>query len=307
MNSDTPVLPTPHLDKLSALLKNPRLPEADRSRVEETIQRYYGWIKELTGIQGRQKGNVQQLVDATNRYKEFIELDLIFDSPEDFLYRQKGQLKLDNTILEEFLPHLLEKALDLGASGLELGPKKTFSGLSFMSTLPNLGTGGHPVLRTKNQDFTLSKRLYVMTSFDKDFNDADRIESNLGYVCVECKTNLDKTMFQEAVATSRDLKTAVPASLYFLVSDFLDMTPVSIMSTHIDDVLIVRKSKRMSSNIRQRYRNAEERRRHRDEYVGFLDSSRYYADVLQRMVDKVQSVVDEGNPAEDQVLKQGHF
>ena len=240
MNSDTPVLPTPHLDKLSALLKNPRLPEADRSRVEETIQRYYGWIKELTGIQGRQKGNVQQLVDATNRYKEFIELDLIFDSPEDFLYRQKGQLKLDNTILQEFLPHLLEKALDLGASGLELGPKKTFSGLSFMSTLPNLGTGGHPVLRTKNQDFTLSKRLYVMTSFDKDFNDADRIESNLGYVCVECKTNLDKTMFQEAVATSRDLKTAVPASLYFLVSDFLDMTPVSIMSTHIDDVLIVR-------------------------------------------------------------------
>ena len=98
-SSDTPVLPTPHLDKLSALLKNPRLPEADRSRVEETIQRYYGWIKELTGIQGRQKGNVQQLVDATNRYKEFIELDLIFDSPEDFLYRQKGQLKLDNTIL----------------------------------------------------------------------------------------------------------------------------------------------------------------------------------------------------------------
>ena len=50
---------------------------------------------------------VEKLVDATNLYKKFIELDLIFDSPENFLYRQKGQLKLDNTILEEFLPQLV--------------------------------------------------------------------------------------------------------------------------------------------------------------------------------------------------------
>ncbi|WP_293152061.1 hypothetical protein [Okeania sp. SIO2C9] len=41
---------------------------------------------------------------ATNKYKRFIELDLIFDSSENFFYRQKWQLKLDNTILEEFLP-----------------------------------------------------------------------------------------------------------------------------------------------------------------------------------------------------------
>ena len=36
--------------------------------------------------------------------KYYIDVDLIFDSPEDFLYRQKGQLKLDNTVIEEFLP-----------------------------------------------------------------------------------------------------------------------------------------------------------------------------------------------------------
>jgi hypothetical protein len=32
-------------------------------------------------------------------YKNYIDIKLIFDSPNDFLYRQKGQLKLDNTIL----------------------------------------------------------------------------------------------------------------------------------------------------------------------------------------------------------------
>jgi len=153
----------------------------------------------------------------------------------------------------------------------------------------------------------LGKRLYIMSSFDKDFHDAERVESHLGYVCIECKTNLDKTMFQEAVATSRDLKIAVPSSLYFLVCEFLDMTPISIVSTQIDDVLIVRKAKRMTSNIRQEYRGAKERRRHRGEYVEFLGSGKYYADVFQRMVDKIQRVVDQKDPAMDKVLKQGHF
>lgn len=307
MSSDAPMFPTPHLDKLNALLRNQRLPVLDKPRVEEALKHYHEWTKDLEAVHGDQRQLVRKLVDATNQYKMFIELDLIFDSPEDFLYRQKGQLKLDNTILEEFLPQLLYRGLNLTESDFELGPRNTFAGLSFMSSLASPGTGGRPTLRTKNQDFILGKRLYIMSSFDKDFHDAERVESHLGYVCIECKTNLDKTMFQEAVATSRDLKIAVPSSLYFLVCEFLDMTPVSIVSTQIDDVLIVRKAKRMTSNIRQEYRGAEERRRHRDEYVEFLDSSKYYADVFQRMIDKIQRVVDQKDPATDKVLKQGHF
>ncbi len=189
----------------------------------------------------------------------------------------------------------------------ELGPHKTFAGLSFGSSLANLGIGGKPTLRTKDQDFILGKRLYMMTSFDRDFRGAEIIESHLGYVCVECKTNLDKTMFQEAVATSRDLKIAVPSSLYFLVCEFLDMTPVSITSTHIDDVLIIRKAKRMSSSVRQEYRSASERQEHRQEYVEFLDSSRFYSDVFQRIVDKIQALIDDTAPETNRVLDQGHF
>lgn len=98
MDTETPILPTPHLSKLKALLMNRRLPKADRPRVEEGLKRYKQWIGELQSVKPGQKDAVQKLVDATNRYKRFIELDLIYDSPEDFLYRQKGQLKLDNTI-----------------------------------------------------------------------------------------------------------------------------------------------------------------------------------------------------------------
>jgi len=307
MSKEKPTLPTPHLDKLKALLENRRLPAVDKPRVEVALQRYREWIANLEAVKGGQRGAVQRLVDATNRYKLSVELDLIFDSPGEFLYRQKGQLKLDNTILEEFLPQLFYRGLNLADGTFELGPRKTFAGLSFSSSIASPGIGGRPSLRTKDQDFVLGKRLYMMTSFHKDFHEAERMESYLGYVCAECKTNLDKTMFQEAVATSRDLKMAVPSSLYFLVCEFLDKTPVSITPTHIDDVLIVRKAKRMSSNVRQEYRSAKERKAHRGEYVVFLESAKYYADVFQRMIDKIQGLIDVADPEMDAVLKKGYF
>ena len=300
-------LPTPHLAKLKALLENRRLPVEDKQRLNEAVKRYEKWIEEMSEVEPGRKGAVAALVESTNRYKMFIELDLIFDSPKDLLYRQKGQLKLDNTILEEFLPQLMFRGLSLADGSFEFGPQKTFSGLSFTSGIGNPGAGGQATLRAKAQDFVLGKRLFMMTSFDKDFQDAERIEAHLGYVCAECKTNLDKTMFQEAVATSRDLKMAVPSSLYFLVCEFLDMTPVSITSTQIDDVLIVRKAKRMSSNVRQEFRSAEDRKNHRSEYVEFLESSKYHPDVFQRMIDKIQKMADDTNPAADKVLKRGFF
>ena len=212
----------------------------------------------MASIERAGANTVSELVESTNRYKRFIELDLIYDSNNDFLYRQKGQLKLDNTILEEFLPQLIYRSIGNIDASFQLGPRKTFSGLSYLSSIGNPGQGGSPSLRTKDQDFIVGKSLFLQSSFNQDFSDSTVIESNLGYVCAECKTNLDKTMFQEAVATSRDLKIAVPSSLYFLVCEFLDMTPVSITSTQIDDVLIVRKAKRMSSNVRQQHTNADE-------------------------------------------------
>lgn len=196
--------PTPHLDKLNACRDNSHLPGADRERVEEAFKKYDQWIKALESIEQGQPDTVEKLVEATNRYKRFIELDLIFDSPDNFLYRQKGQLKLDNSILEEFLPQVIYRSLTGIDSSFEIGPKNTFSGLSFLSSLGNPGRGGEPTLRTKNQDFILGKKLYLTTAFDSQFTNYKLIESHLGYVCAECKTNLDKTMFQEAVATSRD-------------------------------------------------------------------------------------------------------
>lgn len=114
-------------------------------------------------------------------------------------------------------------------------------------------------------------------------------------------------MFQEAVATSRDLKQAVPGSLYCLVCEFLDRIPRSIMATQIDDVLITRKSKRISSNIRQDFKTPEKRKEHRREHEEFIDASKYSAAVFQRMIDKIQVLIAAGDPTEKVVLERGFF
>ena len=82
---------------------------------------------------------------------------------------------------------------------------------------------------------------------------------------------------------------------------------MSIASTHIDDVLIVRKAKRMSANERQEYRSAKDRVVHRERYLQFLDASQFHADVFQRMIDTIQSKADDLSPPTDKVLARGYF
>ena len=307
MNDASGRLATPHGDKLKKLLVNPRLPQVDRPRVQIALDRYQDWIRALNGVEPGSPDAVHRLVDITNRYRTTVELGLIFDSPADFLYRQKGQLKLDNTVLEEFLPQLCARTLQLPDFEIEMGPRKTFAGLYFGSSLVDSGSAGLPQIRKKDQDFILGRRLHFMLSFDAAFGEVQRFSSCLGYVCAECKTNLDKTMFQEAVATSRDLKVALPSSLYFLVCEYLDMTPMSISSTHIDDVLILRKKRRPDSSVRQQYKSAAARREHREAYAASLEASPWSAAVFERMIRRIQMGLDDKAPAADQVLDRGHF
>lgn len=115
-------LPTPHLDKLNVLLDNDKLPINDRERIGHAIEKYHNWIQTMTAIEGEQSVVINCLVSSLSEYKQFIDLNTIFDSESDFLYRQKGQLKLDNAVIEEFLPHLISKSLPELDEEMYVGP-----------------------------------------------------------------------------------------------------------------------------------------------------------------------------------------
>lgn len=204
------------------LLNNHKLPESDRDSIRRAIERYDRWIEFMNGIDSEGDDKVKALVASLNEYKKFVELEVIWASEADFHFRQRGQLKLDNSIVEEFLPRLVDPAIipALERRTYVTGPQTTFSAVYFTTTLTAPSKGAGLQLRRKDQDFTVSRTAYLQASFDDRFppEDTTTHKIHLAFVAAECKTNLDKTMFQEAIATAHDLKLAVPGSRYYVLS-----------------------------------------------------------------------------------------
>lgn len=303
-------LPTPHGEKLTALLRNPKLPSSDRPKVEEAVEKYNAWKESLSSFNAEGEELLSKFLDTTNEYKKFIEFDLIFLSNEDFLYRQKGQLKLDNTVLEEFLPYLIDDRLVPGlrdVGGVVTGPQKCFSRLHFGSIYHELSSNGI-FIKLKDQDFTVSK-CYSLTITDKlNSENSYASDINVAYFVSEIKTNLDKTMFQEAAATARELKSSVNTAKYVLLCEFLDMPPIDTRTTYIDEVIVLRKAKRLNSNVRSSFSNSASRLQQRDFFERYISENPLATDTFARLLYNlndsfpVVSNIDEGA-----VLDKGYF
>ena len=300
-------LPTPHGDKLKALILNEKLPTEDQSRVRQALEDYERWLQKLHDVRGDYSEIIQQMISLLNVYKRQIEVDLIFDSSRDFLYRQKGQLKLDNTIIEEFLPILVTTALENQLQGYELsfGPTTCFSGIRFESSIASPQSGGGLQLREKDHDFAISRKLFIQTSHQPDFRENVTAETYIAYVAAECKTNLDKTMFQEAAATALDVKTAVPGARYYLLCEWLDMTPINTSTTAIDEIIILRKAKRLPSNVRSHFNTVAGRQRNRATFIEHLESHSLAIETFARFLDHIRKMI--GNSEEGDVLARGYF
>ena len=199
----TTSLPTPHGDKLQALLVNRNLPEGDKPQVHEAVKKYDAWVKEVKQIEGVGDDLVEPLVDSLHRYRKWIDLDLIFDSQENFLHRQRGQLKLDNSVLEEFLPWLVSRrfAEQMADTGLSLGPTNAFSQLSFDSDPFSRTNGGGMTIRSKDHDFAVALPLFLKASHNQDFSDSQEARTNLAYLAVETQ---DQSRQDDVSRSKRD-------------------------------------------------------------------------------------------------------
>lgn len=299
-----------HGDKLHALVQNTKLPATDRPRVEGQIQAYDSWVARMDALEGEGDELLRKLIDLLNEYKKSVEFDLIFCSEENFLYRQKGQLKLDNTILEEFLPRLFDPRLIPGftrQNGLECGPRASFAGLSFESPLLLLSNGGVYIKR-KDQDFSVTRQHKLRITTPSNPDDVFEQDFHVSYFATEIKTNLDKTMYQEAAATAGELKRVSSGSKYVLLCEWLDMTPINTKLTAMDEVIVLRRAKRLASNQRSSFSTAEGRLNKREWYNEFLDSHPLSFEGFKRLVwhlNECFPVVE--HDSEDIVLERGYF
>ncbi|ECR9820372.1 Bpu10I family restriction endonuclease, partial [Salmonella enterica] len=236
--------------------------------------------------------------------------DLIFQSKGDFLYRQNGQLKLSNSILEEFLPYLFDERLIPGFANIKnavCGPQSSFSGLSFGSPLLKLNQGG-VFLKKKDQDFSVAKKHTITIKDNPTSNEIFSANFCVSHFATEIKTNLDKTMFQEASQTANELKSAVPGARYLLLCEYLDMTPITTKLTSIDEVIVLRKAKRLPSNIRKDFSSVEGRNNYLDNYKGFLQDHPLSIDSFRRFVHHLNDCFPVDNSeSDDTVINRGYF
>jgi Bpu10I restriction endonuclease len=248
---------TPHRDKLLAAIENSKS-RNDVPLLREALEVYESWIHQLDGTvtTGRQK--ILDLTNLLNEYKDLLEVELIARRGSSFLKRQKGQLKLDNSVMEEFLIRLVDPSIlnGLPSFELEVGPHNAFMTLSFRpASISNLNNKPDVVIKSKDQDFTIGKTLHYKFSTDPTFSTPQTTGGQLflAVLSAEVKVNLDKTMFQECCGTASRLKRGCPSAKYFVLVEFLDMEPEDSRLTDIDNVFLLRHAKRLPSNKRSVY------------------------------------------------------
>lgn len=278
---------TPHKEKLTAAIANPKCDADDVALLNEALEAYEDWSSKLSGLTTTGKKRIEDMTSLLNSYKDFLEVDLIAKRGTAFIKRQKSQLKLDNSVIEEFLVHL---ATDKVLSGLpdfrlEVGPQTAFMSLAFTPSSLN-ALGGKPAvtLKEKDTDFALGKTIHYQFSTEPTFPTKQTSQGKLvlAVLAAECKINLDKTMFQEAAGTAGRFKQGCPMSRYYLLVEYLDMEPEDCRLTALDNVFLLRHTKRLPFEKRSVY--AEVKRQH--------DSYPIDAEVVWRFVNELQGFVD---------------
>ncbi len=292
---------TPHKEKLLAAIENPKARQ-DLDILREAFAGYEAWIKKLEQLKTTGIDRINEMTNLLNQYKDFLEVDLIASKGSDFLKRQKGQLKLDNSILEEFLIYLVSPAVlgNLPNFELEKGPQTAFMSFAFRpSHIRNLNEGPEVVLKVKDQDFTIGKTFYYKFSPDDSFPEQKTTIGKLflAVLAAECKVNYDKTMFQECAGTAARLKHGCPISKYYALIEYLDMQPEDTRLTEIDNVFLLRKAKRLPF----------EKRSVLNEIKAQRSDFPIQADVISNFVKEIQNFLDATWYNAEEALRRGSF
>lgn len=285
-----------------AAISNPKC-SADKQLLEEVLERHTDWANSIKALTSAKKKRVDEMVDLLNEYKDFLEVDVIAKRGSAFLKRQKGQLKLDNSVLEEFLIYLVDSKIIDGLPNdfkIDCGPHTAFMSLSFRPQgIASLNQIPSVVLKQKDQDFTLGKKIHYQFSSSSTFDRKTTTtgELYLSVFAAEIKVNYDKTMFQECAGTAARLKQGCPIAKYYALVEYLDMLPEDCRLTEIDNVFLLRKTKRLPVNKRPILSEVE--KQHRDFPID--------KDVIWNFVQEMQNFVNAVWYDPNEALKRGSF
>lgn len=197
--------------------------------------KYDAWKTASLAISNITRADTDSLVDLLENYKSFI------CQP---LYRNKftSQSKLHSSVIEEFMYYLFRRIPNLEPS-MELGTMKAYTNLFFApANLAGLHANCGMSVYTKNQDFAIAKAASVTATPVGSTTSSAKESIRIPVVSAECKTYVDKTMYEGSVATAERIKQGNPYSRFIIVAEFYDVAPdVDPKHSKIDQIYILRK------------------------------------------------------------------
>jgi hypothetical protein len=211
--------------------------ETDRKKLallREINTKYLTWKKECLSVVGDEKKDTDQLVSALNRYKNFIE-------QERFKKNFNAQTKLHSTVLEEFIYYIF-RLIPKIENSMRLGSMEAYTNLFFApKNLEALNSDCGVNIYTKDQDFAIAKTATIIATPEGQKSEK-RHTIQIPVVSVECKTYVDKTMYEGSVATAERIKQGNPYSRFIIVAEFyavsLDVDP---SHSKIDQIYVLRR------------------------------------------------------------------
>jgi hypothetical protein len=229
-------------NKLSGGEKNPE----KLSLLRNIQKKYLAWKEECLSVVGDQREDTDRLVSALNRYKDFIDQD-------QFKKNFNAQTKLHSTVLEEFIYYVFRLIPGIEDS-MRLGTMEAYTNLFFApKNLEALNSDCGVNIYTKNQDFAIAKTAIIIASPEGQQSEK-RHKIQIPVVSVECKTYVDKTMYEGSVATAERIKQGNPYSCFIIVAEYyalsLDVDP---SHSKIDQIYVLR---RQTNSSRKRAINS---------------------------------------------------
>ena len=207
-------------------------------------KKYLTYLKGNLALTGSSKEIIEKRVALLNDYYDFFsKYDSSHDKKIDDVF--SAQSKFRSTVLEEFLAILLHDSVneclkDVQDAKVEIGSVKAYANLYFYSkNFVSFAKEPSIAINVKDQDFAIYRNVKIR------MDDGNPILTSVPVVAIECKTYVDKTMFEGAAATAEKLKAGNPYTMFGIVAETYEIDKSFIPAySRVDQVYILRKGSR---------------------------------------------------------------
>ncbi len=232
-----------HGDNIDRKIRVEKEPK-NKELLEKIRAEYLKWKDENLKITGTTRSAIKRKVKLLNDYKNFINQPE-FKKEKGRRYGFTSQSQLHSSVLEEFMYYLFKDIRKLTDKHIYWGRTQAYTNLYFAPpSVDAFNESSNIVINVKNQDFSISKEVILKSRVSNNENwQESRIYVPI--VSIECKTYLDKTMYEGSVSTAERIKRGNPYCLFLIVTETYEVSlDVEPRLSSIDEIYVLRKENR---------------------------------------------------------------